>query len=89
MTGDDVLGLLADAVAVVLEVDPATVTRDTRLVEDLGADSLAIVEIVELLEESLTARTGRAVRLEDEDLDDLRTAGDAVDKVLVAVRAGR
>ena len=78
MTPDQVLGLLRKAVAVVLEVDPSTLDRSTRFVDDLKADSLALVEIVEIVEEDLVrARPG--FRIADEDLDRLDTLGDAVD----------
>ena len=88
MTGDEVLGLLRGAIATVLELDPTTVGPGTRFVEDLAADSLAIVEIVEVLEEELARRTGRPVRLEDEDLDALCTVSDAVAQVLALLPAG-
>lgn len=81
MTAPDVLAVVQQAVAAVLEVDPATVSREQRFVDDLRADSLAIVEIVEIVEEALlAAHPGFAIA--DEDLDDLRTVGDAVDYAL-------
>ncbi|MGZ6793239.1 MAG: acyl carrier protein, partial [Mycobacteriales bacterium] len=77
-TAVDVLAVVQQAVATVLELDPAGVTREQRFVEDLHADSLAIVEVVEMLEEALAAASpGFAIA--DEDLDDLRTVGDAVE----------
>lgn len=78
MTGEQVLEVLRRAVATVLEVDPASLQRDTRFVADLQADSLALVEIVELVEEELT-RGRPGFRIADEDLDRLLTLGDAVD----------
>lgn len=75
MTPDDVLALLRSAVQTVLEIDPQTVTLQTRFVEDLKADSLALVEIVEILEEQV-GRPG--FRIDDEDLDALETVGQAV-----------
>lgn len=85
MTGEQVLEVVRAAVVRVLEVAPGQVTRETLLAEDLRADSLAIVEIVEIVEEDLAARSSRRVRLEDEKLDHLRTVGDAVDLVLAAL----
>lgn len=35
-----------------LEIDPETISGETRIVEDLGADSLDIVELIMALEES-------------------------------------
>ena len=79
------LVVLRDAVVTVLEVDPTALDRSTLLGDDLRADSLAVVEIVEIVEEQLAARLGRPVRLPDEHLDALRTLGDAVDQVLAAL----
>ena len=79
MTPDEVLAVVRDAVATVLEVDPSTVTRQTRLREDLHADSLALVEIVEIVEEVLAPRARAGFHIEDEDLDGLTTVGEAVD----------
>ena len=78
MTGEQVLELLRGAVALVLEVDPSSLQRTTRFVADLKADSLALVEIVEIVEEDLSrARPG--FRIDDQDVDRLVTLGDAVD----------
>ena len=79
MTPDDVLAVVRDAVATVLELDPAQVSRDTRFREDLQADSLALVEIVEIVEETLAPRARPGFHIEDEDLDRLATVGEAVD----------
>jgi acyl carrier protein len=65
-----------DAVVVVMEVAPDAVTRDTRLVTDLRCDSLALVEIAEILEERLTGLT-----IDDADLDGIETVGQAADYV--------
>jgi acyl carrier protein len=76
---DDVLAVIQGAVATVLELDPATVTRDLRFVQDLQADSLALVEIVEIVEEQLIAAADPSFLIADEDLDRLLTIGDALD----------
>ena len=69
--------MLQSAVATVLEVDPAGVAPTLRFVEDLRADSLALVEIVDVIEEQIAAqRPGFAIA--DEDLDDFLTVGDAL-----------
>ena len=79
MTPDEVLDVVRQAVHTVLEVDPAGVGRDTRFREDLEADSLALVEIVEIVEETLAPRARPGFHIEDEDLDGLATVGEAVD----------
>ena len=82
MTPDQVLAVLQAAIATVLEVDPTTVTRETRFRDDLQADSLGLVEIVEIVEEELAPRARPGFHIEDEDLDGLRTVGEAVDYAL-------
>ena len=79
MTPDEVLAVVQRAVGVVLELEPASVTRATRFRDDLKADSLALVEIVEILEETLAPQARPGFHIEDEDLDALTTVGDAVD----------
>ena len=79
MTPDEVLAVVQAAVATVLERDPTTVTRETRFKEDLEADSLALVEIVDIVEEELAPRARPGFHIEDEDLDALTTVGEAVD----------
>lgn len=79
MTAEGVLALVQQACATVLELDPRSVTRDTRFVEDLQADSLALVEIVEIVEEALAPQAPAGFHIEDEDLDGLTTVGEAVD----------
>lgn len=44
---------LAELIAEVLNVDPKTITPDSDLVEDLGADSLDVYQIVIAIEEEL------------------------------------
>ncbi len=79
MNADQVLAVVAEAVATVLEVPASSVTRETRFTEDLRADSLALVEIVEIVEETLAPRARDGFHIDDEDLDDLQTVGQAVD----------
>ena len=82
LTHDQVLAVVQAAIATVLELDPTTVTRETRFRDDLQADSLGLVEIVEILEEELAPRARPGFHIEDEDLDGLGTVGEAVDYAL-------
>lgn len=81
-----VLRVVRDAIVAVYEVDPATVTEDTRLVEDLGADSLGLVEIVEIVESGISA-DHPGFRVDDDDLEELTTVGVVVDYALARLRA--
>ena len=77
---DEILGLIRERLAEILEIDEATITREATFADDLGADSLALIELVEALEEELGERTV-GFHVADEDLEDLKTVRDAVDYV--------
>ena len=49
------------------ELDPAAITMDTNLVDDLGADSLDVVELIMALEDSF------GIAISDEDAAELFT----------------
>jgi acyl carrier protein len=82
-----VFELIRDQLADILETDPARITEGSSFSEDLDADSLALIELVEALEEELGERTV-GFRIDDEDLEDLRTVRDAVDYVVAKLEAG-
>ena len=75
-----VLSLIRDLLADILEIEPASISESSSFAEDLDADSLALIELVEGLEEELGERSV-GFRIDDEDLEDLRTVRDAVDYV--------
>jgi acyl carrier protein len=77
---EEIFEIVRDRLADILEIDPATITEGQSFVDDLDADSLALIELVEALEETLNERTV-GFRIEDEDLEDLKTVRDAVDYV--------
>ena len=79
---DEVLRLIRERLAEILEIDEDLVTLDARFADDLGADSLALIELVEALEEELGERTV-GFSVDDEDLADLHTVREAVDYVVV------
>jgi acyl carrier protein len=61
-----------EIVARELEVDIKQLAPEAKFIEDLGADSLDIVELVMALEEEF------GIDIPDEDADKLRTVGDAM-----------
>jgi acyl carrier protein len=75
-----VFDLIRDLLADILEIEPSAVKESSSFSEDLDADSLAVIELVEGLEEDLGERAV-GFRIEDEDLEELRTVRDAVDYV--------
>lgn len=80
MSRDDVVGLIRDRLSDILEIEPDQIQEGKSFADDLDADSLALIELVEALEEELAERTV-GFRIEDEDLQDLKTVRDAVDYV--------
>jgi acyl carrier protein len=77
--------IVRDRLADILEIDPASITEGQSFVDDLDADSLALIELVEALEEELGERHV-GFRIEDEDLEDLKSVRDAVDYVYDRVK---
>jgi len=77
---DEVLRIVTDRLAEILEINASEISEDQSFGEDLRADSLALIELVEVLEEEFGERSV-GFRIEDEDLEDLRTVRDAVDYV--------
>ena len=75
-----VLDLVRERLADILEVEPGSINEGDSFREDLDADSLALIELVEALEEELSERSV-GFRIDDEDLEDLKTVRDAVDYV--------
>jgi acyl carrier protein len=76
-----VVELIRDRLADLIEVDPSEIVETDRFVDDLGIDSLGLIELVESLEDELGERTV-GFHIDDEDLEDLETVHDAVDYVL-------
>ena len=53
-----------------LGVKPAEVTKDANILDDLGADSLDVVELVMALEEAFD------IEIPDDAVEEMRTIGD-------------
>jgi len=68
---DKVKGIIVE----MLGVDPAKVTPDAKFREDLGADSLDLVELIMAFEEEF----GEAIS--DEDAQQIRTVAQAVEYI--------
>lgn len=73
-----VLEIIRDRLADILEIEPSSISEGDSFADDLDADSLALIELVEALEEELSERSV-GFRIEDEDLEDLKTVRDTVD----------
>ena len=62
-----------EALAQQFELDPETITPETNLIDDIGADSLDVVELIMSLEDEF------GVTISDEDAAQLYTVGRIVD----------
>ncbi len=86
MDRQQVFELIRDQLADILEIDPGGILESSTFTEDLDADSLALIELVEALEEELSERTV-GFRIDDEDLEDLHSVRDAVEYVMAKLAA--
>jgi len=62
---------IKDVVAEQLNVEPDEIHEDSSFVDDLGADSLDLVELVMALEDNFD------MKIPDEDVEAIKTVGDA------------
>jgi acyl carrier protein len=72
------MALLDDVKAVVVEqldCDAGEITEDSKFIEDLGADSLDVVELVMALEEAFD------IEIPDEDAEKILTVKDAIEYI--------
>jgi acyl carrier protein len=86
MSRDEIVELVRSQLAEILEIDISLISESSSFADDLDADSLALIELVEALEEELSDRLP-GFRIDDEDLEDMRTVRDAVDYVHERVEA--
>ena len=83
----DVLTLLSDKITVVLGLDDTEVTAATRFDEDLHADSLDLVEVVEGVEKALRDQ-GFTLQVDDDALLSARTVGEAAEHIAAGLSDG-
>jgi acyl carrier protein len=82
----EVLELVRSQLSEILEVDVATIAESSSFADDLNADSLALIELVEAIEDEMRDQV-EGFRIDDDDLEDLRTVRDAVDYVTAKIEA--
>ena len=66
-------------IAEVLNIDPQEITMDTTFVDDLGADSLDVFQIIMGIEETFD------IEIDNEEAENITTVQDAVDQIKKAV----
>ena len=70
---------LKKIIAEVLNVDEEEITMETTFVDDLGADSLDVFQIIMGIEDAFD------IEIENEDAEKIATVGDAVEQIKNAV----
>jgi acyl carrier protein len=73
MTKEEILARIQEMIAETLEIDGSTVTENTSIIDDLGADSISIMEFTLALEDEFN------IEISDEDAENIRTIGDVVE----------
>ena len=66
---------LKEIIADVLNVDEKDITMDAKFVDDLGADSLDIFQIIMGIEEAFD------LEIDNDDAENIKTVGDAVEQI--------
>ena len=69
---------LKKVIADVLNVDPDEITMETTFVDDLGADSLDVFQIIMGIEEEFD------IEIQNEDAEKITTVADAVEQIKAA-----
>lgn len=75
MEHEEIFAKVKEVIVDQLSVEDDDVTADASFFDDLGADSLDIVELVMALEDSF------GISIPDEDAESIKTVGDAVDYI--------
>jgi acyl carrier protein len=68
----DIQAKITEIICEQLDVEAGDVAPDKSFTDDLGADSLAIVELVLALEENFD------IKIPDDEVDNIKTVGDAI-----------
>ena len=81
MAVEEIFQTMRELVAEPFAMEPAEVTMETSFEEDLGADSVDLVELVMAMEEEFEIG-----ETQEEDLGGLKTVGDAVNYIAGKVK---
>ena len=73
MTNEEIFNTMQDLVAEQFAIEPEEVSMESSFEEDLGADSVDLVELVLAMEEEFDIG-----EVQEEELGTLKTVGDAV-----------
>jgi acyl carrier protein len=80
MNRDDIFSRLKELIVELLEIDAAEVKAESSFMDDFGADSLDIIELLTAVEEAFK------IEIPDEDAGKLQTVQNAMDYVAAKVK---
>lgn len=83
-TSEELFDLIQNRMAEILEIEKNQIQPSSSFSEDLGADSLALIEMVDALESYVRERSP-GFFVDDEALEQIKTISDAIDFVLAKV----
>ena len=81
MSNDDIFQTMRDLVAEQFALEPEEVRLETSFEEDLGADSVDLVELIMAMEEEFEMG-----EIPEEELGKLKTVGDAVNYIAARMK---
>ena len=76
MTSESIFATLQTLIAEQFAIDAEEITMDSSFVDDLGADSVDLVELVMSMEDEFEVG-----EIQEEELGNLKTVGDAVNYI--------
>ena len=79
MDRDEAFAKFTDIAVEVLAVDPSKITVESTFGDDLGADSLDLVELVMALEETFD------IEVDEDELKEIKTVGEAFDLIYAKI----
>jgi acyl carrier protein len=79
MDRDEAFAKFTDNAVEVLAVDPSKITVEATFGDDLGADSLDLVELVMALEETFD------IEVDEDELKEIKTVGEAFDLIYAKI----
>ena len=81
MSLEEIFNTMRELVAEQFAMEPAEISMETSFEEDLGADSVDLVELVMAMEEEFEVG-----EIQEEDLNSLKSVGDAVNYIAAKLK---
>ena len=81
---NEILATVCRHLAEILEISASEISESQTLADDLGADSIALIELVDSLEQEFSDIIPN-FQFEDDDLSGLLTVSDAVNYIVLAL----